>query len=532
MANKNQSSQSVVDAQHPLYLHPSDGPQTLNVIKKLAGASNYRAWRRNMEISHAAKRKLGFVTGLKKIDKEDPEKQDQWDTCNNMVIAWLTASMTPTIRESVMYVRSAKDIWDQLERRFSIASETRKYRLNKAVYDYRQKEKTVSECYTAMIAMWDELESLNHLPRITFLNKRNDDYGSERSQLLLTTPLPTVENACARILQVEAQREVLGQIKAEPEGSATFSKGMEEGCGACGKKGHTKDKYWTVIGYPKWHPKARKQAKGKEKEGGSSWKGLKYKAQQNSKYAGNAQMNENVNVTAQQLEQILKLIPSNTNSEAEEEIDSGFTGMVSCCNASLESHKWILDSGASDHTTGDPSIVNNVRNADCKLKIKLPTGKTTSITHMGEFRHNLLSVARLVKDENCQVMFYPKCCLIQDSLTQKIKAVGVARKGLYYLEDIQVDAVLRKLKEKFLESEIDTPSEDQLLGEGEQNINSDSLQAKNVEQRTQEVWVGQGETDTAPVKRSTRVSKLPTWLEDYAHNIKKAQDKEPAAATS
>ncbi|KAL2939149.1 Retrovirus-related Pol polyprotein from transposon RE1 [Bienertia sinuspersici] len=365
-----------------------------------------------------------FVTGLEKRDKEDPEKQDQWDTCDNMVIAWLTTSMTPTIRESIMYVRSAKDIWDQLERRFSIASETRKYRLNKAVYDYRQKEKSVSECYTTMTALWDELESLNHLPRITvmtpeiksFMEALNEQKEEQRlSQLLLTTPLPTVENACARILQVEAQREVLGQIKAEPEGSATFSKGMEEGCGACGKKGHTKDKYWTVIGYPSGIQRQENKPREKKRK----------------------EMNENVNVTAQQLEQILKLIPSNTDSEAEEEIDSGFTGMVSCCNASLESHKWILDSGASDHMTGDPSIVNKVRNADCKLKINLPTGKTTSITHMGEvtlsnlqlknvlyvpeFRHNLLSVARLVKDENCQVMFYPKCCLFRTLLPKRLK---------------------------------------------------------------------------------------------------------------
>ncbi|KAL2923646.1 Lipase 7 [Bienertia sinuspersici] len=203
------------------------------------------------------KTQLGFVTGLVKRDKEDLEKQDQWDTCNNMVIAWLTTSMTPTIRESIMYMRSAKDIWDQLERRFSIANGTRKYRLNKAVYGYRQKEKTLSEYYTAMTVMWDELESLNHLPPITvmtpeiksfvealndqkeeqklfqFLNGLNDEYGSERSQLLLTTPLPTVENACARILQEEAQREVLGKIKVELEGSSMFSKGMEEGYGAC-----------------------------------------------------------------------------------------------------------------------------------------------------------------------------------------------------------------------------------------------------------------------------------------------------------
>lgn len=81
-----------------------------------------------MEIVLASKRKLGFVTGLVKRDPEDEEKEDQWDTSNNMVIAWLTGSMTPSVKESesVVYVRNAKEIWDQLERRFALTNGTRK----------------------------------------------------------------------------------------------------------------------------------------------------------------------------------------------------------------------------------------------------------------------------------------------------------------------------------------------------------------------------------------------------------------------
>jgi len=61
-----------------------------------------------------------------KRDPEDEEKQDQWDTCNNMVIAWLTGFMTPSVKESVVYVRNAKEIGDQLERRFALTNGTRK----------------------------------------------------------------------------------------------------------------------------------------------------------------------------------------------------------------------------------------------------------------------------------------------------------------------------------------------------------------------------------------------------------------------
>ncbi|KAL2941620.1 hypothetical protein RDABS01_029970 [Bienertia sinuspersici] len=74
------------DIQNPLYLHPSDGPSTI-AIEKLQGAADYRSWKRSMEIALASKRKLGFVTGLVVRDPEDKEKQDQWNTCNSMIIA-------------------------------------------------------------------------------------------------------------------------------------------------------------------------------------------------------------------------------------------------------------------------------------------------------------------------------------------------------------------------------------------------------------------------------------------------------------
>ncbi|KAL2926847.1 Uncharacterized protein RDABS01_000253 [Bienertia sinuspersici] len=58
------------DIQNPLYLHPSGEPSTI-VVEKLQGASDYRAWKRSMEVALASKRKMGFVTGLIVRDPED-----------------------------------------------------------------------------------------------------------------------------------------------------------------------------------------------------------------------------------------------------------------------------------------------------------------------------------------------------------------------------------------------------------------------------------------------------------------------------
>ncbi|KAL8103930.1 hypothetical protein AgCh_028221 [Apium graveolens] len=76
---------SFADMQNPLFLHPSDGPTSINVAK-LQGSKEYRTWRRSIEIQLASKRKLGFVIGSERRSATDATDGVQWDTCNNMYV--------------------------------------------------------------------------------------------------------------------------------------------------------------------------------------------------------------------------------------------------------------------------------------------------------------------------------------------------------------------------------------------------------------------------------------------------------------
>lgn len=90
-----------------------------------------------------------------------------------------------------------------------------------------------------------------------FLNGLDEKYGLQRSQLLMMSPLPSVEAACSVIQQEESQIDVLNDVDpSDLRVSAMYSKSQNfrNGdksivCEFCGRKGHNKDKCWSVIGY-------------------------------------------------------------------------------------------------------------------------------------------------------------------------------------------------------------------------------------------------------------------------------------------
>jgi len=155
------------DPHNPLFIHPSDGPNTITLAEKLTGSDNYRSWKRSMEISLSTKRKLAFVQGTLAKSVDDPQKADQWEACNNMVIAWIMNNVSDSIARSILYVKTAAEIWHQLDKRFAIANGSRKYNLNKQTYILKQENQSISDYYTKMKEVWEELESMSDLPCIT-----------------------------------------------------------------------------------------------------------------------------------------------------------------------------------------------------------------------------------------------------------------------------------------------------------------------------------------------------------------------------
>lgn len=105
----------------PYFLAPSDNPGVSITPVTLTG-ENYAEWASELENALRAKRKMGFINGtlLMPNEKEEPAEAELWKQVNSMIVGWIRASISPTVRSTVTFTPDAFKMWSDLKRRFSI----------------------------------------------------------------------------------------------------------------------------------------------------------------------------------------------------------------------------------------------------------------------------------------------------------------------------------------------------------------------------------------------------------------------------
>lgn len=115
-------------------------------------------------------------------------------------------------------------------------------------------------------------------------------------------------------------------------------------------------------------------------------------------------------------------------------------------------NSWVIDSSATDHMTHsshkfiiyDPCPSNRkISTADGSLSTVAGQGNVLinqaltlkNVLHVPNLSTNLLSIHKLTKDLNCNVIFYPSYCIFQDQGTGKMIGHAREKNGLYYLEE-------------------------------------------------------------------------------------------------
>uniref|UniRef100_A0A1S4C6M0 Retrotransposon gag domain-containing protein n=1 Tax=Nicotiana tabacum TaxID=4097 RepID=A0A1S4C6M0_TOBAC len=211
-----------------------------------------------------------------------------------MVLSWLLNSLSKEIAESVLYSQSAKDLWSDLEDRFGQANGAKLFQLQKELSSVVQGNSSVSTYFTKIKSLWDELDALNTFSvcvcececgakvkslkahqderLLQFLMGLNDIFIGVRSNILLSSPLPSIGQAYSFVIQDEKQREIHATPAYSGE-SASFIATNQQGsfrkfnenrmqktsfeskkylgiCSYCKKPGHNIQKCYRIHGFP------------------------------------------------------------------------------------------------------------------------------------------------------------------------------------------------------------------------------------------------------------------------------------------
>lgn len=479
------------DPSNPYYVHPSDANSSQLVSLKFSG-TGFSNWKRSMLLSLSAKNKLGFLDGSIAKPIGDSHDLKAWERCNDLVCSWILNSLDENISKSVLFFKTAQEIWSDLDDRFGYASMTQVYALEQQLSEMNQGSKSVSEFFTEIKTLWDAMSDASPLPHCTcnkctcnvtqrvhqmqqdhrllqFMMKLSDKFSAIRGNVLMQQPLPTLSNAFRLFSQEERHQQIAGagvntetmafmadtkkgNFKSSYTGnsqktaygsnngktsnpSTGAKKGSNYYCTNCKIQGHSLERCFKVHGYP---------------PGFKNFKDKRVAATTTTENFSDA----NTPISQAQYHQLLELLnKQHLNSGGSQSTTSSDHAMLAgkfCLLADNESKsRWLIDSGATDHICSDISYFSSVKRVDYDEFITIPDGSKVKIQHIGavklkdnmilenvlhvpSLKFNLLSVHRLCKDLNYQMLFTENGCFLQDPLQKKRQiALGNIEDGLY-----------------------------------------------------------------------------------------------------
>ncbi|WVZ10561.1 hypothetical protein V8G54_015091 [Vigna mungo] len=173
----------------------------------------------------SAKNKVQFVDGTTIQPKMEDNTYDAWKRCNNMVVSWLVHFVSPYIRHNILWMDSAQAIWEDLKSRLFQGDLLRISELQNQAASLKQGNNTVTEFFTKLRVIWDELKRFRPEPTcscavrcsyklvpiiaqrihedrvLQFLCGLRGPYGNIQSHVLLMDPMPPISKKFSYVVQ-------------------------------------------------------------------------------------------------------------------------------------------------------------------------------------------------------------------------------------------------------------------------------------------------------------------------------------------
>ncbi|GJY03740.1 putative RNA-directed DNA polymerase [Tanacetum coccineum] len=508
------SSDLKLDIYDPLYLHPQDiGSQLITF--KLEGTENYKVWSVAVQLALHTKNKIGFITRKCVRDENEGPLQQQWDRCNAVVLSWLLGCVSPELYKGQVFCNNSKNVWDELKETYDKQDRSVIYNLHHKIYTLTQSGMSLSEYYHECNSLWRQFDSLVDLPAcvcegsdklkehaqllrlMQFLMGLDDVYGSVRSIILTSDPIPDVKSAFATLSRDESHRNsnmVSKTSKSGPTafaarsgsnnwnsnrsnnntgnnnwisnrntsnvGSTSNSNNRRFGrvsnlvCKHCNMTGHTIERCFELVGYP---PGFKKNVNNQNNSNNVS----------NGDDKSDHNKSASHTLTNDQYQRLMVLL-SGTGDTSKGFASVAGTVLLSnhvisfvCCrffnyNSNISTYStyigWIIDSGASQHITFSTTFLHDIIDVShLSITVSHLNGIIEHVKQIGNYvlgknliakdvlvvpgYHVSLSVHKLSKDNQVVVSFNDSKCLIQDSTQRFLMGTGSEKGGLYFLDE-------------------------------------------------------------------------------------------------
>nr|GMD79582.1 retrovirus-related Pol polyprotein from transposon TNT 1-94 [Ipomoea batatas] len=266
-------------------LNSNDNPGNIITQVRLRGDENYDEWARAVRTSLRARRKWGFVEGTIPEPDKESSVYDDWRTVQSMLVSWIRNTIDSDLRTTISHMENAKDLWDDIKERFSVANGPRIQQIKTELSECKQRGMSIVAYYGKLKALWDDLANYDQIPTClcagckcdisTKLERRREEekvhqflmgldeasYGTVRTNMLATEPLPSLNKVYTALIREERVKnatrvakehgKVMGLVvQAGNKGKGREVTGKNVLCAGCGRTGHDISGCFKIIGYP------------------------------------------------------------------------------------------------------------------------------------------------------------------------------------------------------------------------------------------------------------------------------------------
>lgn len=132
----------------------------VSLVVQLLTEENYSTWSRAVLISLDAKTKLGFIDGsIPKPYSVDHPCYIAWCKCNSIVSTWLFNLVSKDLQQSIVYFKTAREVWLDLQYRYGQGNGPKVFELRKGISYFTQEDLGINAYYTKFKGLWDEFSN-------------------------------------------------------------------------------------------------------------------------------------------------------------------------------------------------------------------------------------------------------------------------------------------------------------------------------------------------------------------------------------